>query len=169
MRPGPSGRRRERHDGERHSWARRLLPDARRRQHQHVRVLRLRVRAEARRERAGGGMTTLQRSTFATSRESEFFTEKELTMQFGAPKVLWPLMTVKELIDNALDATEATDVPPEIAITLEQDSIVVRDNGPGLPESTVDKALNYNLRVEDKRHYISSSRGQLGNALKCVI
>ena len=114
-------------------------------------------------------MGTLTRSTFATARESEFFTEKELTMQFGAPKAIWPLMTVKELIDNALDATEATDVPPEIAITLEQDSIVVRDNGPGLPESTVDKALNYNLRVSDKRHYISPSRGQLGNALKCVI
>jgi DNA topoisomerase VI subunit B len=114
-------------------------------------------------------MTTLQRSTFATSRESEFFTEKELTMQFGAPKVLWPLMTLKELIDNALDATEATDVPPEIEITLERDSIVVRDNGPGLPESTIDKALNYLLRVSDKRHYISPSRGQLGNALKCVI
>lgn len=112
---------------------------------------------------------TLTRSTFATTRESEFFTETELGMQFGAPKTLWPLMTVKELIDNALDATEATDVPPEIAITLEQDSIVVRDNGPGLPESTVDKALNYNLRVSDKRHYIAPSRGQLGNALKCII
>lgn len=114
-------------------------------------------------------MTTLQRSTFATSRESEFFTENELTMQFGASKVLWPLMTVKELIDNALDATEATDVPPEIAITLEQDLIVVRDNGPGLPESTVDKALDYSLRVSDKRYYIAPSRGQLGNALKCII
>jgi DNA topoisomerase VI subunit B len=111
----------------------------------------------------------LTRSTFATNRESEFFTETELTMQFGAPKFLWPLMTVKELIDNSLDATEATDVPPEIAIALEQDSIVVRDNGPGLPESTVDKALNYNLRVSDKRHYIAPSRGQLGNALKCII
>jgi DNA topoisomerase VI subunit B len=112
---------------------------------------------------------TLTRSTFATSRESEFFTEKELTMQFGAPKALWPLMTVKELADNALDATEATNVPPEITITLDDSALTVADNGPGLPESTVDKALDYNLRVSDKRHYISPSRGQLGNALKCVI
>jgi hypothetical protein len=29
-------------------------------------------------------------------------------------------------------------------------------------------ALDYNVRVSDKRHYISPSRGQLGNALKCV-
>src|ERR1700733_5911022 len=127
---------------------------------------RLRTRV---RERTTLMAAKLTRSTFATNRESEFFTETELTMQFGAPKVLWPLMTVKELIDNSLDATEATDVPPEIAIALEQDSIVVRDNGPGLPESTVDKALNYNLRVSDKRHYIAPSRGQLGNALKCII
>jgi DNA topoisomerase VI subunit B len=112
---------------------------------------------------------TLTRTMFVTSRQHEFFTEKELTMQFGAPKVLWPLVTIKELIDNSLDATEATDVAPEIAITLETDSVSVTDNGPGLPESTIEKALDYNVRVSDKRHYIAPSRGQLGNALKCVI
>ena len=85
--------------------------------------------------------TKLTRSTFATTRESEFFTETELGMQFGAPKALWPLMAAKELVDNALDATEATDVPPEIAITLETDSLTVADNGPGLPESTIEKAV----------------------------
>jgi len=110
----------------------------------------------------------LTRTTFVTSRQDEFFTEKELTMQFGAPKALWPLMTVKELIDNSLDAAEATDVPPEIAITLEPDSVTVADNGPGLQGSTITSALDYNVRVSDKRHYVSPSRGQLGNALKCV-
>jgi DNA topoisomerase VI subunit B len=111
---------------------------------------------------------TLTRTTFVTNRQHEFFTEKELTMQFGAPKALWPLVTVKELIDNSLDATEATDVAPEIAIVLEPDSVTVTDNGPGLKASTIASAIDYNVRVSDKRHYISPSRGQLGNALKCV-
>lgn len=113
-------------------------------------------------------MTPLTRSTFVTSRQYEFFTEKELTMQIGAPKALWPLVIVKELIDNALDASEATDIAPEIAIALETNSVTVTDNGPGLKASTIASALDYNVRVSDKRHYISPSRGQLGNALKCV-
>jgi DNA topoisomerase VI subunit B len=91
---------------------------------------------------------TLTRTTFVTSRQHEFFTEKELTMQFGAPRALWPLMTVKELIDNSLDAAEATDVAPEIAIVLEADSVTVTDNGPGLKASTIASALDYNLRPE---------------------
>jgi DNA topoisomerase VI subunit B len=111
----------------------------------------------------------LTRSTFVTSRQHEFFTEKELTMQFGVPKALWPLMMIKELVDNSLDASECMNVPPEIAITLKADSVTVADNGPGLPESTIENALDYNVRVSDKRHYIAPSRGQLGNALKCII
>lgn len=111
---------------------------------------------------------TFSRVMFVTNRQNEFFTEKELTIQFGAPRALWPLMTVKELVDNALDAAEATDVAPEIAITLEPDSVTVADNGPGMQVSTIAKALDYNVRVSDKRHYISPTRGQLGNAWKCI-
>jgi hypothetical protein len=44
----------------------------------------------------------------------------------------------------------------------------VQDNGPGLPASTIERSLDYLVRVSDKAHYVSPSRGQLGNALKCV-
>ena len=113
-------------------------------------------------------MTTLQRSTFVTSRQGDFFNEKELTIQFGCPKALWAATTIKELVDNALDATESANVAPEIAITLESDSVTVKDNGPGLPASTIKSALDYQVRVSDKSAYISPTRGQLGNALKTV-
>jgi hypothetical protein len=111
---------------------------------------------------------TLSRVMFVTSRQGEFFREKGLTMQFGAPKALWPAEAIREMIDNALDATEATNVAPEIAITLEPDSVTVADNGPGLPPSTVTKAIDYNVGVSSNRHYVAPTRGQLGNALKCI-
>jgi DNA topoisomerase VI subunit B len=51
---------------------------------------------------------------------------------------------------------------------LSDDGFAVRDNGPGLPESTLERSLDYLVRVSDKANYVSPSRGQLGNALKCV-
>jgi len=111
---------------------------------------------------------TLIRTTFVTNRAAEFFTESELRMQIGYEKPLWPLVIVKELVDNSLDACESIEAEPKIEITLEPDSISVADNGPGLRESTIRAALNYDQRVSDKKHYVSPTRGQLGNALKCI-
>lgn len=110
----------------------------------------------------------LERTAFSTSRLMEFFTEKELSMQIGYTKDRWPIALVKELIDNALDACENAGITPQIEITVEADSVSVRDNGPGLPVAILKKSLDYMVRVSDKNHYISPTRGQLGNALKCV-
>jgi DNA topoisomerase VI subunit B len=111
---------------------------------------------------------TLTRTTFITSRLLEFFSEKELQMQIGHPRVLWPVALVKELIDNALDVCESAGTQPQITITVGPDAVQVRDNGPGLPLAVLDRSLDYLVRVSDKAHYVSPSRGQLGNALKCV-
>jgi len=110
----------------------------------------------------------LHRETFQTSRLLEFFSEKELTMQIGHHRDLWPIALLKELVDNALDACETAGVAPEIAVTVEQDAVRVCDNGPGLPTSTLERSLDYAVRVTDKAHYVSPTRGQLGNALKCL-
>ncbi len=112
--------------------------------------------------------TTLERTTFSTSRLMEFFSEKELSMQIGHGPDLWPLALTKELIDNALDACETAGTAPEITVTVEPDAVAVQDNGPGLPADTLRESLDYTLRVSDKLHYVSPTRGQLGNALKCV-
>jgi DNA topoisomerase VI subunit B len=111
---------------------------------------------------------TLERTTFHTSRVLEFFSEKELQMQIGFVKEQWPVALVKELIDNALDACETLGILPDITVMLEPDALSIRDNGPGLPVATLERSLDYLVRVSDKAHYVSPSRGQLGNALKCL-
>ncbi len=110
----------------------------------------------------------LKRTTFETSRLMEFFSEKELTMQIGHGMEWWPIAMVKELIDNGLDSCELAGVPPEITVHLEQHAISIQDNGPGIPAATVKRSIDYSIRVSDKSYYVSPTRGQLGNALKCV-
>jgi DNA topoisomerase VI subunit B len=113
-------------------------------------------------------LSTFERTTFETSRVLEFFSDKELTLQIGFPRHLWPIALLKELIDNALDACEMAGVAPEISITVGPDFVTVQDNGPGLPAETLQRSLDYSVRVSDKSYYVSPTRGQLGNALKCV-
>jgi hypothetical protein len=110
----------------------------------------------------------LDRTVFETSRELEFFTEKELQMQIGHGRDLWPAALLKELVDNALDACETANITPSIEIAVEADALSVRDNGPGLPAKTIRHSLDYLKRVSDKTYYVSPTRGQLGNALKVV-
>ena len=111
---------------------------------------------------------TLERTTFETSRELEFFTDKELKMQIGHESDRWPIAILKELVDNALDACEMAGVAPEIDIRIEENGFSVQDNGPGLPEATILRSMDYLVRVSDKAYYISPTRGQMGNALKAV-
>lgn len=110
----------------------------------------------------------MKRTTFETSRELEFFTERELTMQIGHGASLWPVALAKELIDNALDACETAGTPPEVRVELDDDTLTITDNGPGLSEQVIRRSLDYSVRISDKTHYVSPSRGQLGNALKCL-
>ena len=110
----------------------------------------------------------MTRTTFTVSRAAEFFSEKELEMQMGAGRYHWLPMLLKELIDNALDACEGAGVVPSIKISTTDDTITVSDNGPGIPASTVEKSLDYLSRTSSNNLWISPTRGQLGNALKCL-
>ena len=111
---------------------------------------------------------TFNRETFTTDRTLEFFSEKELQMQIGHSPNWWPVAMVKELIDNSLDACETAGVLPEIEVIVEADAVSIKDNGPGLPVKIIEQSLDYMIRVSDKSHYVSPTRGQLGNALKCL-
>jgi DNA topoisomerase VI subunit B len=114
-------------------------------------------------------MQQLQRITFETSRLLDFFSEKELVAQTGHQVADWPLVIVKELIDNALDACEEAGTPPEIIVAVDEAGIEVQDNGPGMPPETVKGALGYAVRVSSREAYISPTRGAQGNALKTII
>jgi hypothetical protein len=60
----------------------------------------------------------LRRTTFRTCRLLDFASEKELRAQIGHVRSDWPVVVLKELIDNALDACEEAGTPPEIAVVL---------------------------------------------------
>lgn len=111
----------------------------------------------------------LERVTFKTSREMDFFSEKELVTQTGHEITDWPLVIVKELIDNALDACEEADVAPVIHVTADACGIGVRDNGPGLPDETLKGALDFTVRASNREAYVAPDRGAQGNALKTLI
>ena len=94
---------------------------------------------------------------------------EELTAQTGHPSEEWPLVIVKELIDNALDACEEAGIAPEISVRVGAHGITVIDNGPGLPAQVVEDVLDFSVRVSSREAYVSPSRGAQGNALKTLV
>ena len=89
-------------------------------------------------------MTAIVRTPFTTSRLLEFCTVPELTKLVGFEPVYWPVVVVKEISDNALDACEEAGIAPEIiiAISTKTGTISITDNGPGIPPDTVYKPLD---------------------------
>jgi DNA topoisomerase VI subunit B len=116
-------------------------------------------------------MTTarLDRETFRTSRLMDFMSEKELIAQTGHRKEAWPLVVLKELIDNALDACEDRCIAPEVHVLVDDQGITVTDNGPGIPLDTIAGVLDFSVRVSNREAYVSPTRGAQGNALKTVV
>lgn len=112
---------------------------------------------------------TIERTTFQTSRLLDFVSEKELTLQCGYGREDWPLVAVKELIDNALDACEEQGIAPEITLTVDESTITVADNGTGIPPETVDQLLDFSIRVSSREAYVAPDRGAQGNALKTLV
>ena len=111
----------------------------------------------------------LTRVPFKVSRLMEFCTYRELVNQTGHDVEEWPLVVLKELVDNALDAAEEAEIAPVVSIAVKGDSIIVEDNGPGIPADTIDGVLDYGIRVSSREAYCSPTRGAQGNALKTIL
>jgi DNA topoisomerase VI subunit B len=111
----------------------------------------------------------LTRVAFRVSRLMEFCTRRELQNQTGHGVEEWPLVVLKELMDNALDACEEAEVAPVISITVEPDSVTIQDNGGGIKPGTVRSILDYTIRVSSREAYVSPTRGAQGNALKTIL
>jgi len=96
---------------------------------------------------------------------SEFFAKNRHLLGFDNPsKAL--LTTVKEGVDNALDACEEAGVVPEIRVEITQlnDSrfrVAIEDNGPGIVRAEVPKIFG-RLLYGSKFHRLRQSRGQQG-------
>ncbi len=111
----------------------------------------------------------LERTTLRTSRLLDFCSEKELVAQTGHAAHDWPLVVLKELVDNALDACEEADVAPEIEIIVDNDGISVKDNGPGIPSETIAGVLDFSVRISSREACVAPDRGAQGNALKTIV
>ena len=96
---------------------------------------------------------------------SEFFAKNRHLLGFDNPsKAL--LTTVKEGVDNALDACEEAGIVPDIQIEIHQESdsrfrVVIEDNGPGIVREQVPKIFG-RLLYGSKFHRLRQSRGQQG-------
>jgi DNA topoisomerase VI subunit B len=112
---------------------------------------------------------TLTRETFRTSRLLDFCSERELVKQIGHSVDQWPLVILKESVDNAIDAAEEANTPPVIRVEVTNGEIVLTDNGPGIPAETVADILDFSVRVSSREAYASPTRGAQGNALKTIV
>ena len=111
----------------------------------------------------------LVRVTFTVSRLMEFCSKKELVNQTGHSVWEWPLVLLKELFDNALDACEEAEVAPVIEVVVGPGFITITDNAEGFAAETIAAILDYTIRVSSREAYVSPTRGAQGNALKTIL
>jgi DNA topoisomerase VI subunit B len=107
-------------------------------------------------------------ATFTTSRLAEFCTRRELERQTGHNVYAWPIYSVKELLDNAIDDAEATEIAPAVEIEVDAHRISVCDNGSGIPADTVERLLDLGSRTSSRSHIIAPTRGAQGHALSTL-
>src|SRR5262249_34566319 len=88
--------------------------------------------------------------------------ERELTKQIGHSSDQWPLVILKELVDNAIDAAEEAGIAPAVQIEVADGTITITDNGPGIPAETVAGVLDFSVRVSSREAYASPTRGRAG-------
>ena len=96
---------------------------------------------------------------------SEFFAKNRHLLGFDNPRKAL-LTTVKEAVDNALDACEEAGVLPDIHIEILQISetrfkVTIHDNGPGIVRKQIENIFG-KLLYGSKFHRMKMSRGQQG-------
>jgi hypothetical protein len=111
----------------------------------------------------------LTRVPFEVSRLMEFCTERELINQTGHDVWEWPLVVLKELVDNGLDEAEEAGLPPVIHVDVDGHKITVTDYGRGIPAKVIEKVMDYSIRVSSREAYVSPTRGAQRNALKTIL
>jgi DNA topoisomerase VI subunit B len=129
----------------------------------------LQIVAKPSRATRGKSEPKLTRVAFRVSRLMEFCTLRELQNQTGHSVYDWPLVVLKELTDNALDACEEAEIAPVISISVGRGSITIQDNADGIDADTIKSILDYSIRVSSREAYVSPTRGAQGNALKTIL
>jgi DNA topoisomerase-6 subunit B len=96
---------------------------------------------------------------------SEFFTKNRHLLGFDNPRKAL-LTTVKEAVDNSLDACEEAGILPDLEIEIREIGesryrIAVQDNGPGIVRQQIPKIFG-KLLYGSKFHRLKQQRGQQG-------
>lgn len=96
---------------------------------------------------------------------SEFFTKNRHLLGFDNPaKAL--LTTIKEAVDNSLDACEEAGILPSLIVEIKEISdgrfrVAIEDNGPGIVKAQISKIFA-KLLYGSKFHFLKQQRGQQG-------
>ncbi len=110
---------------------------------------------------------------FRSISPAEFFYRNKEIAGFANPaRALY--QAVRELVENALDATDAHGILPNIEVSIERDSvkqhvyrISVKDNGIGIPEKYIPEAFGKVLF--SSKYMLRQTRGLFGLGAKMVI
>src|SRR3989338_9320 len=103
---------------------------------------------------------------------SEFFTKNRHLLGFDSP-VRALLMTIKEAVDNSLDACNEAKILPELKIeikklTEDRYRVIVEDNGPGIVKKQIPNIFA-KLLYGSKFHRLRMSRGQQGIGISASV
>ncbi len=103
---------------------------------------------------------------------AEFFEKNKHLLGFDSP-TRGIITTIKEAVDNALDACEEAMVLPDIYIAIKKISsdvyrIIVEDNGPGIVPDQIPFVFG-KLLYGSRFHQIKQSRGQQGIGISAAV
>lgn len=103
---------------------------------------------------------------------AEFFEKNRHLLGFDNKRKAL-LTTVKEAVDNSLDACEEAEILPEITVELiemgeDRYRVVIEDNGPGIVKEQIPKIFA-KLLYGSKFHRLKMSRGQQGIGISASV
>jgi DNA topoisomerase VI subunit B len=103
---------------------------------------------------------------------AEFFEKNKHLLGFDSP-TRGVITTIKEAVDNSLDACEEAQVLPDIFISIKKVSneifrIIVEDNGPGIVPAQVPYVFG-KLLYGSRFHQIRQTRGQQGIGISAAV
>jgi DNA topoisomerase-6 subunit B len=103
---------------------------------------------------------------------AEFFEKNKHLLGFDSP-TRGVITTIKEAVDNSLDACEEAQVLPDLFISIKKVSnevfrIIVEDNGPGIVPAQVPFVFG-KLLYGSRFHQIRQTRGQQGIGISAAV
>lgn len=103
---------------------------------------------------------------------AEFFTKNRHLLGFDNPKKAL-MTTIKEAVDNALDACEEARILPELIVKIEdlqndRFKVTVEDNGPGIVKEQIPRIFA-KLLYGSKFHKLKCTRGQQGIGISASV